>query len=69
MTAEVAPQPHAHAPTGEGYLTHERGLKSWLFTLDHKRIGLMYLGSVLLAFLLSMNALAIYLRNKFETRW
>ena len=24
---------------------------------------------VLLAFLLSMNALAIYLRNKFETRW
>ncbi len=51
MTAEVAPQPHAHAATGEGYLTHERGLKSWLFTLDHKRIGLMYLGSILLAFL------------------
>ncbi len=29
-----------------------RGLSSWLFTLDHKRIGLMYLGFVLLAFLL-----------------
>ena len=52
MTAEVAPQPHAHADAGEGYLTHERGIKSWLFTLDHKRIGLMYLASVLLAFLL-----------------
>ena len=24
---------------------------------------------VLLAFLLAMNALAIYLRNRFETRW
>lgn len=38
----------AEAPN---YLTHETGLKSWLFTLDHKRIGLMYLASTLLAFL------------------
>ena len=54
MTAEVAPQPHSSAShdESEGYLTHERGLKSWLFTLDHKRIGLMYLGSILAAFLL-----------------
>jgi cytochrome c oxidase subunit 1 len=28
------------------------GLKSWLFTLDHKRIGVMYLAFVLLAFAL-----------------
>src|SRR5690606_28313073 len=34
------------------YLNHERGLKSWLLTIDHKRIGLMYLGSTLAAFLL-----------------
>jgi cytochrome c oxidase subunit 1 len=33
------------------YLTHETGWKSWAFTLDHKRIGLMYLVSILLAFL------------------
>jgi cytochrome c oxidase subunit 1 len=33
------------------YLTHETGLKSWLFTLDHKRIGLMYLAATTLAFL------------------
>jgi cytochrome c oxidase subunit 1 len=32
------------------YLTHESGFKSWAFTLDHKRIGLMYLISVILAF-------------------
>jgi cytochrome c oxidase subunit 1 len=33
------------------FLESPKGLKSWLFTLDHKRIGLMYLWSVLLFFL------------------
>jgi len=28
------------------YLTASKGLKSWMFTLDHKRIGLMYLISI-----------------------
>ena len=34
------------------YLNHDRGVWSWLTTVDHKRIGVMYLVSVLLAFLL-----------------
>ena len=34
------------------YLTHETSLKSWLYTLDHKRIGLMYLASTTLFFLI-----------------
>ena len=34
------------------YLAEPRGLKSWLFTLDHKRIGIMYLWAILFAFLL-----------------
>jgi cytochrome c oxidase subunit 1 len=34
------------------YLNVDRGLRSWLFTLDHKRIGIMYLASVILTFLL-----------------
>src|SRR4029079_19728168 len=34
------------------YLNADRGVRSWLFTLDHKRIGIMYLVSVLVAFLL-----------------
>jgi cytochrome c oxidase subunit I len=34
------------------YLNADRGVMSWLKTLDHKRIGVMYLVSVLLAFLL-----------------
>ena len=36
----------------DNYLTHTRGILSWLLTLDHKRIGVMYLVSILTAFLL-----------------
>lgn len=34
------------------YLSEGRGLKSWLLTLDHKRIGILYLISVSVAFVL-----------------
>jgi len=37
---------------GDNYLTHSRGIASWLFTLDHKRIGVMYLISIMAALLL-----------------
>jgi cytochrome c oxidase subunit I len=43
------------APRSSGsdnYLTHDKGVLSWIFTLDHKRIGVMYLCSVLAAFAL-----------------
>ena len=40
----------AAAPTN--YLNAQRGLKSWLLTLDHKRIGVMYLIATLSSFLL-----------------
>ena len=46
------------APTGppgyadDNYLNHSKGILSWLVTLDHKRIGVMYLIGVLSAFLL-----------------
>lgn len=36
----------------KSYLTQTRGLTSWLLTLDHKRIGVMYLVSILASFLL-----------------
>jgi cytochrome c oxidase subunit 1 len=32
---------------GTNYLTETRGLKSWLFTVDHKRIGVMYFWSIM----------------------
>ncbi len=37
---------------GTNYLNAERGLRSWLLTVDHKRIGVMYLASILAAFLI-----------------
>ena len=33
-------------PPRTNYLNAEFGLKSWLLTKDHKRIGLLYLGAV-----------------------
>jgi cytochrome c oxidase subunit I len=41
-----------HAPSGENYLTAGYGLKSWLLTTDHKRIGILYLLVINLFFLL-----------------
>ena len=37
----------------ENYLTHSTGFVSWAFTLDHKRIGIMYLIGVTTAMLLA----------------
>ena len=34
----------------DNYLTFTRGILSWVLTLDHKRIGVMYLVGVLGAF-------------------
>jgi cytochrome c oxidase subunit 1 len=47
----------AHTPTQPGapepsYLVNKRGLGSWLYTLDHKRIGVMYLIGIVISFLL-----------------
>lgn len=36
------------AAVEENYITHRRGLWSWLVTLDHKRIGVLYLISIVL---------------------
>ncbi len=34
----------------KNYLNEQKGLKSWLWTLDHKRIGVMYLYAIMIAF-------------------
>ena len=36
----------------DNYLTHERGFLSWALTVDHKRIGIMYMVGILSAFFL-----------------
>lgn len=38
------------APVQKHYINAESGIWSWLTTVDHKRIGLMYLGSILFFF-------------------
>ncbi|MEM1269406.1 MAG: cytochrome c oxidase subunit I [Bacteroidota bacterium] len=46
-TATAAPAilPKGHEPT-HNYLKEPKGIKSWLTTVDHKRIGIMYLFTV-----------------------
>src|SRR5437660_2974417 len=49
-------------PPRANYLNAEHGLKSWLLTKDHKRIALLYLGSISFFFFIgSLYAMAIRL--------
>ena len=64
MTSAVATAGGHDATEHEGNESYleRKGILSWLFTLDHKRIGLMYLASVLTFFLVGgLLALAIRL--------
>lgn len=50
----------------KNYLNDPKGLKSWLLTLDHKRIGLLYLYSIMTAFFLG-GVFAVLLRTELLT--
>ena len=50
----------------ESYLTHGRGILSWLFTLDHKRIGVMYLVAITASFFLG-GVFALLVRTELLT--
>jgi cytochrome c oxidase subunit 1 len=52
-----------HSASGKNYLNETTGIKSWLTTLDHKRIGIMYLFTVL-AFFLVGGIMALLLRGE-----
>ncbi|NNM88212.1 MAG: cytochrome c oxidase subunit I [Phycisphaerae bacterium] len=62
-TAEISEHIGEHAPIGGNYLNQGKGIKSWLFTLDHKRIGLMYLISGLTMFFIG-GMLAMVIRTQ-----
>lgn len=51
---------------GVNYLNATHGWRSWAFTLDHKRIGVMYLVSILSAFLFG-GILALLIRTELLT--
>jgi cytochrome c oxidase subunit 1 len=69
MAAITTTAPHSHATPdpNENYLTVTRGVMSWLVTLDHKRIGIMYLISVMLAFMVG-GVFALLVRLELFTR-
>lgn len=50
MSTITAPATTAHAPAEKNYLNVSTTFKSWLFTHDHKRIGVMYLVTIAIFF-------------------
>lgn len=52
--------------TGKNYLNEQKGIMSWIYTIDHKRIGLMYLFGVMISFLLG-GVFAVLLRMELLT--
>src|SRR5437016_11001642 len=56
----IAIEPHAPVRVTKSYLTEGgRTLSSWLFTTDHKRIGLLYLYSIIFYFAIAAVAAAL----------
>jgi cytochrome c oxidase subunit I len=55
-----------HAAPGTNYINAEHGIKSWLLSLDHKRIGILYFVSVMFFFLIGGIA-ALLLRGELFT--
>ena len=51
QTANTYAHPEGDRTPEVNYINATKGIKSWLLTLDHKRIGIMYLGTILSFFL------------------
>jgi cytochrome c oxidase subunit 1 len=73
MSAEPVSRPDSMPPAGDppgyarrNYLNQTYGLKSWLLTLDHKRIGILYLISVTVFFALG-GLFAVLIRTELVT--
>lgn len=59
----VATGPTHSQPASDNFLLNSKGFLSWALTLDHKRIGLMYLAGVMSAFFVA-GILALVLRTE-----
>lgn len=62
----VATSPTHSQPDSDNFLIYSKGFLSWALTLDHKRIGLMYLVGVMSAFFVA-GILALVLRTELLT--
>lgn len=65
MSSITTPAGAVAEPTvhGDNYINYSKGIWSWLLTIDHKRIGLMYMVCVLSAFFIG-GVFAIALRTE-----
>lgn len=54
------------AAAGDNYLTQKKGVLSWVFTLDHKRIAVMYLWAIVISFFLG-GVFALLVRTELLT--
>ena len=68
MTTVVIEPPNTAGaqPSKRNYLNEEYGILSWLLTIDHKRIGLLYLVSTTLMFMIG-GAFAVLMRLELLT--
>jgi cytochrome c oxidase subunit 1 len=64
--AIVVPAPSGESASRPNYLNVSYGVKSWFLTVDHKRIALLYLASVTVAFAIG-GALAVLIRLELLT--
>ena len=47
-------EPHSPEPSYLDYQGKYKGLKGWIFSTDHKRIGLLYLYAIMIFFLVGV---------------
>ncbi len=66
MSTAIADIHEIPAESHVNYLNAKYGIKSWLLTLDHKRIGLLYLGTITLMFLIGGIAAVLMRLNLIE---
>jgi cytochrome c oxidase subunit I len=64
--SSLPPRSSRRMPAPPNYLNVAHGVKSWLLTVDHKRIGLLYLMSITFAFFLG-GAFAVAIRLELLT--
>ncbi|MGH9686559.1 MAG: cytochrome c oxidase subunit I [Candidatus Acidiferrales bacterium] len=65
-TATLETLPNASAEPQVNYLNARYGIKSWLLTVDHKRIGLLYLGTITCMFVVGGIAASMMRINLLE---
>src|SRR5579872_436100 len=66
MSTAIADIHEVPAESRVHYLNARYGIKSWLLTLDHKRIGLLYLGTITFMFLIGGIAATLMRLNLIE---